>query len=249
MKKLLLIFLSALIFCGCAEALPAEIDEGSTPPGCILKKDTTLFTIIDRSKDNPDLAFAMALEPIYEDEENIYSFSCIKSSFVVVEYADGTEENIKSALSSGKVEISDLDRFGIGYITEPKEHIHKESDGDNVVEHEFFGYCGNTMTTVKYLGMGKDKQEWEYSFWGGVSVGLTDFLRWFDYSEEVCKCLPEYIVTTEFGIDYGINLAEGYVRHNGKQVSLTKEQKDTLEEMLDKVYDGYINDKIPGSNL
>ncbi len=244
MKKLFFLILAVLLLCGCTNTLPAS-EDGTD---CILREDKINFSIVDRSLDNPDLAFAQALEPIFEDEENVYSLPCIKSDHIIVKYADGTEENVVSALSSGRISIKDLNRFDIGYITEQKEHIHAPSEDKNVVEHEFVGYCGNTMTTVAYHGYGKNSEEWEYSFWGGVSVDLTDLLRWFDYSEEICKCLPEYTVTTEFGLDYGINLTEGYVRYDGKQVSLTDAQTAELKEMLDKVYDGYINNKMPGAN-
>ncbi|MBE6572168.1 MAG: hypothetical protein E7656_07975 [Ruminococcaceae bacterium] len=246
MKK---IFLSALIFlflCGCTTNAPYvnHITENG-----ITSDEATLVSITDKSKDTPDLAFAEALEQIFEDDENVYYLPCIMSEYIVAEYSDGTKESIKSALSSEKAKISDLDRFGVFYITESKEHTHTESEKNNMVEHEVFGYCGNTMTTVRCHGFAKGQEDWEYSFWGGVSVGISDFLRRLDYSEEVCKCLPEYTVDTEFGLNYGINLSEGYVRHEGKQVSLTKEQTEYLKGEIEKVYDGYKNDKIPGSNL
>ncbi len=79
-----------------------------------------ILSIVDHSLDDPDLAFATALEPIWEDEANVYSFSCIKSQYVTVYYDDGTEENITSALQAGWVTMADLDAFGISYITEPK---------------------------------------------------------------------------------------------------------------------------------
>ena len=80
----------------------------------------SVLSIVDHSLDDPDLAFATALEPIWEDEANVYSFSCIKSHYVTVYYDDGTEENVKAALQAGRVTIDDLDCFGISYWTEPK---------------------------------------------------------------------------------------------------------------------------------
>lgn len=82
--------------------------------------DKTITNIVDTSKDNPDLAFAMALEPIYEDNTAVYSLSCIKSHYIIVHYADGSQEDIKTALSAGRATIADLDRFGIGYYREAK---------------------------------------------------------------------------------------------------------------------------------
>ena len=81
---------------------------------------SSLVSIVDHSADSYDLAFDMALEPIWEDETNVYLFSCIKSSIVTVYYANGTEEDVKTALQAGRVTMADLDTFGIHYITEPK---------------------------------------------------------------------------------------------------------------------------------
>lgn len=86
---------------------------------CVAPRGNVL-SIADHSLDDPDRAFAQALEPIWEDETNVYCFSCIKSQYVTVYYEDGTEENIKPALQAGRVTMADLDAFGIGYITEPK---------------------------------------------------------------------------------------------------------------------------------
>ena len=70
---------------------------------------------------NTDTAFAMALEKIYEDIENEYYFNCIKSQYIIVEYENGYKEDVKTALNSGNIALVDLNRFGIGYITEKKE--------------------------------------------------------------------------------------------------------------------------------
>ena len=113
-------------------------------------------------------------------------------------------------------------------------HEHQLSSGNNVVEHEEFGYCGNTITTIayKYFGKGDDKS-WTKSFMGGNSVALTDLLRHLDYKEGICRCLPEYTVDTEFGTGYGINLTEGYARYNGSQVSLTAEQVKEISSIME----------------
>jgi len=86
---------------------------------CVAPRGNVL-SIVDHSLDDPDRAFATALEPFWEDDANVYSFSCIKSQFVTVYYDDGTEENVKPALQAGRVTMDDLDAFGIRYYTEPK---------------------------------------------------------------------------------------------------------------------------------
>lgn len=121
------------------------------------------------------------------------------------------------------------------------DHTHKLLAEANVVEHDPEGYCGNTITTVRCMRTGEQEENWERSFWGGASVGLTDFLRWLDYDDGMCRCLPEYYVKTEFSpSEYGINLSDGYVRFEGKQTQLTQAQLDYLQELLVEVAEGRV---------
>lgn len=112
---------------------------------------------------------------------------------------------------------------------------HELYDGDNVLPHDSIGYCGNIVTTVKYDPIGKADECWEKSFWGSHSVALTDMLRWLDYSDDICRCKPEYTVTTEGGDVYGVNLAEGYVRYGKGQVQLTESQMTELKATIEAV--------------
>ena len=75
-------------------------------------------------------------------------------------------------------------------------------------------------------------EPWEASFAGSDSVALTDLLRYLDYSGDICRCLPEYNVDTEFGKGYGINLTEGYARYDGGQTPLTEEQIEQIGEII-----------------
>lgn len=119
------------------------------------------------------------------------------------------------------------------------DHSHAPAQSGNEVAHDPVGYCGNTVTTVRCERPGKQEETWERSFWGGTSVGLSDFLRWLDYSGEICRCLPEYYVKTEFSrSEYGISLTGGYVRYEGKQCQLTEEQAARLTDILREVKDG-----------
>lgn len=112
-------------------------------------------------------------------------------------------------------------------------HDHTLSTEDNIVEHEKAGYCDNTVTKIsRESQMGGES--WEVSFDGSDSVVLTDLLLYLDYSDGICRCQPEYNVDTEFGTGYGINLTEGYVRHDGGQVSLTAEQIETIQGIFDR---------------
>ena len=111
--------------------------------------------------------------------------------------------------------------------------VHRPFQGDNVTEHEAAGYCGNTVTTISREERVWD-EPWEASFWGEDSVALTDLLLYLDYSGDVCRCLPEYSVDTEFGAGYGVSLTEGFARHDGGQVSLTAEQVEEIRAILDR---------------
>lgn len=87
------------------------------------KKDNTQnqeYTIVDWSLSSEDFVCAQALEKFYEDDKYTYSFSCIKSSLVVVQYKDGTEVNVKEALKDNKIKIEDLDKYNISYYKDAK---------------------------------------------------------------------------------------------------------------------------------
>ena len=120
------------------------------------------------------------------------------------------------------------------------EDAHSPALEDNILPHEPGGYCGNTVTTLRYTGgvagPAEGSEAWERSFWGSPSVELTDLLLYLDYSGDVCRCLPEYEVDTEFSdTAYGINLTSAYARHDGKQVSLTQTQVEQIQAIIDQI--------------
>ena len=59
------------------------------------------------------------VEKFYSDDTYSYSFASVKSEYIIVNFMDGTEQNIRDALAEGKIKITDLDRFGIKYYKEP----------------------------------------------------------------------------------------------------------------------------------
>ena len=111
-----------------------------------------------------------------------------------------------------------------------EEHGHESAAQSNMVAHEEVGYCGNTQTTLRRMN-GREVV-WETSFMSGDSVALTDLLRWLNYSEGICRCLPEYEVDTEFGGVYGLDLSHGYVRYGDAQVQLSREQLDEVRRIV-----------------
>lgn len=131
---------------------------------------------------------------------------------------------LAAALTAGeKKELIDEDGFE-----------HKLSEGDNSSDNELCATCGNTQTTIsRNTRMGGEPAE--SSFMYEDSVALTNLLLKLDYSGDVCKCLPEYYVKTEFSQDrYEVSLSEGYVRFNGGQVSLTAEQLELIHGIIDR---------------
>lgn len=112
--------------------------------------------------------------------------------------------------------------------TDP-DHTHALASEPQTVEDPVSGYCGNTVTTVYLNGE-------EFSFWGTDSVALTDILINLSYDpEKVCRCAPEFTVDTEFGDGYGVNLTEGYARCGEGQADLTREQLDTILNIIDRL--------------
>lgn len=78
-----------------------------------------IVEIRDRAREE-GLPCDEALEKFYEDENNEYFFSVIKSHYIIVTYNNGNSEDIMTALDAGRASITDLDEFGIEYYTEPK---------------------------------------------------------------------------------------------------------------------------------
>ena len=70
--------------------------------------------------DDPNFAYDTAVEKIYEDEVNEYFIGGLYSQHIIVRYTDGTQEDIKAALNSGRATLAALDKFGIRYWAEPK---------------------------------------------------------------------------------------------------------------------------------
>ena len=79
----------------------------------------TITNIVDPTKDE-NFAYDTAAELFFEDENSKYYFSGIYSQYVIVHYADGTTEDISTALRNGRATLADLDRFDIRYWAEPK---------------------------------------------------------------------------------------------------------------------------------
>lgn len=93
------------------------------------------YEIVDTSKENQDISFAMALELIYEDEQYYYYLPCIKSQYIEVRFDNGKKYNIIAALGNGYVNIGDLDKFNIDYIKEEKAMMWKLENEQETIEN------------------------------------------------------------------------------------------------------------------
>ncbi|MBQ9832590.1 MAG: hypothetical protein IJO48_02550 [Clostridia bacterium] len=90
------------------------------------------------------------------------------------------------------------------------------------------GYCGNTQVTVTIDGR-------DYLCYGSDAIYLMDTLKHLEYTNEICRCITEFTVTTEDGKKYGINLTEGFARCDDGQADLTEEQAKRIGEIVDGV--------------
>ena len=107
-------------------------------------------------------------------------------------------------------------------------HTHAPAE-DEALKDAASGYCGNTSATVYLDGEARVIS-------GSDAIALTDILENLDYHpEKVCRCMTEYTVETEMGIGYEINLTESFVRCELGQADLTREQAQTIREILAKL--------------
>lgn len=131
---------------------------------------------------------------------------------------DGSFENIPEDA------VADLMFMGYTFAV----HGHSPAAEPLTVEEPVSGYCGNTITEVILDGQ-------SYSFWGGDSVTLTDILINLNYDpNQICRCLPEFTVNTEFGSGYGVSLSGAYARFDDGQAALTTEQVEQIQGILER---------------
>lgn len=100
--------------------------------------------------------------------------------------------------------------------------------------YEPIGYTENIKTTITF-----NENNASYTFDGSNSIILTDILRNLDYSGQMCRCMADYKIETEFG-SYGIKLdGEAYARSGGGQSDLTLEQAQKLGAVINWVGDEF----------
>ena len=130
---LLCFLMVAAMFAGCDTPEESKADVNS--------KDSLLHTSEDISEDvleeisedvSQVLGFVIvdkrdemegwddAIEILYRDETYEYAFpGRPMHEYVIVEYEDGTTQNVLEAIRAGNITIADLDRFDIKYFKDP----------------------------------------------------------------------------------------------------------------------------------
>lgn len=89
------------------------------------------------------------------------------------------------------------------------------------------GGCGNTVTTIYIDGEA-------FSFGGSDSIKISRILNRLDYDPNaVCRCTAQFTVDTEMITGIEVNLSEGFARCELGQASLTKEQAETIQDIID----------------
>lgn len=95
----------------------SNVGEANAPQNITTTK--TIDKIVDHSVDD-GVSYDTALELFYTDAEYEYYFPNVISQYIIVEFTDGTKNNVKDALSNGDITISDLDAFEIKYSRQTK---------------------------------------------------------------------------------------------------------------------------------
>ncbi len=74
-----------------------------------------IVSIVDKTKTDHTIGVCDAEETFYSDENYNYVFPTIKSQYVIVYLHTGVEMNVKGALETGCIKITDLDSYDIDY--------------------------------------------------------------------------------------------------------------------------------------
>lgn len=96
-----------------------QINSESNEPNESSQASVYVVDIWDRSI-RECLLVNTAIEKFWEDEANEYCFPNMISHYVMVKDNTGRTVDVKTALEEGLITVKDLDTYGIGYITEPK---------------------------------------------------------------------------------------------------------------------------------
>ena len=132
---LLCFLMVAAVFAGCNAPEESKADTSSKDPLLNTSEDISEAVLEEISEDvSQVLGFVIvdkrdemeywddAIEILYRDETYEYAFpGRPMHEYVIVEYEDGTTQNVLEAIRAGNITIADLDRFNIEYLKSPIE--------------------------------------------------------------------------------------------------------------------------------
>ena len=214
------------------------IEGASYPRKKLIESRSELNDYFEENKEIYDLRkFKEAIE-IYDES----FFKSHKLVMVILEEGSGSiRHKVNTAKSGGgdTLQISiervvpeamtaDMAQWHI--LIDTDANIKSESDINLTLSQKSVNTAKKTVT-VKYEN-GKIGSKKIYTFSGEKANQLTYILNNLSYDGGLCKCLPEYTITTENGT-YGVKIdSEGYARANGKQSGLSGENYKKVKEIL-----------------
>ena len=142
-------------------------------------------------------------------------------------YKADTEKSF--SLESG--DKAKLDSIIEKYID--KQHRHEPETGDNTGPSDSIGYTDDFAIEIIRSGSGSEVKT---TVSGQEAIDTAMLLGKLKYDSDVCKCIPEYTVTTDSGVVYGVDLDSSYARCGVCQVQLTSAQVDMLREIFSKAF-------------
>lgn len=110
-------------------------------------------------------------------------------------------------------------------------HEHKLNKNDNQIEIESDIDFENTETRLQKGPF--PRYGYIISVNGKDVDKLLNILYKLDYTDDICNCYLDFKIDNEDEEPiFGINIRKGFVRHNNKQVQLTKKQVNTISDLL-----------------
>ena len=214
------------------------IEGASYPRTKLIENVSELNEYYEKHKDIYDLKKFKEATEIYDES----FFKSHKLVMVVLEEGSGSIRHKVNAVKSGggdRLQIN-IERVVPEAMTADMAQWHILIDTDASISNE--GDIKLTLSqknvntskktvTIKYEN-GKIGSKKINTFSGEKANQLTYILNNLSYDRGLCKCYPEYTVTTENGT-YGVKIdSEGYARFGGKQANLSGENYKKVKELL-----------------
>ena len=152
-------------------------------------------------------------EHFYNTTDREYVFVLTNSESVIVHYSDGTTQNVKEALKSGRINIDYLDRYGIRYIVKPKYVKRIVDQSTSLVDLELLPFEDVIYNDGEYLYTFQTNKS------GFVQVFHNDVTR---HDQTVKAALASGVIRIEDLAWYGISYDK--IRSDG-----TREEKELLK--------------------